>query len=100
MNWELSLYTEACPGFFSLGADSIFSRGGKKITKGRIAPEGRKKISTPWAYQTRGGGAEYLIITKEGIVLASASYAPNESYFYQGQKYTILNFLSGRNILF
>ena len=31
-------------------------------------------------------GADYLIIVKKRLVLASASYAPHESFFHQGQK--------------
>ena len=36
----------------------------------------------------KGGGAEYLIITKDRLVLASALYHLHESYFHQGQKHT------------
>ena len=35
----------------------------------------------------RGGGAEYLIITKDRLVLASALYHLHESYFYHRQKH-------------
>ena len=61
--------SEACPGDFSSGEDSIFRGGGKKNTK-------------------KERGAEYLIITKERLVLASDPY---ESYFHQGQRHTIRN---------
>ena len=37
----------------------------------------------------------YLIVTKEKLVLASASYASHESFSHQGQKNTILNFIMG-----
>ena len=46
------------------------------------------KISATGAKQTRGGWAEYraeyLTITKERLVLATANYAPHESSFHQG----------------
>ena len=45
-----------------------------------------------WDITEREGG-EYLIITKEILILASASYAPHESFFHQGQKHTISNFI-------
>ena len=40
-------------------------------------------------------GAEYLIIGKERLVLASDPYVPHESFFRQRQKHTISNFFSG-----
>ena len=48
----------------------------------------------PLEHNTKeGGGAKYLIIAKERLVLASASYAPNESFYHQGQKNNISNFI-------
>jgi hypothetical protein len=37
--------------------------------------------------------ANYLIQTKEGLVLVSAPYYPHESFFNQGQQNTISNFI-------
>jgi hypothetical protein len=44
---------------------------------------------------THKRGAEYLIITKERLVLVFVHYDPIESFFHQGQKYTISNFIRG-----
>ena len=42
-----------------------------------------------------GGGTRYIIINKDRLILASALYVPHESFFHQGQKHTILNFIRG-----
>ena len=39
-----------------------------------------------------GGRAEYLMITKERLDLASSPYTPNKSLLNQAQKHTISNF--------
>ena len=49
----------------------------------------------PLGHNRQEDGAEYIIITKERLVLASAPYAPNESFYHQAQKHTILNFIRG-----
>ena len=64
----------------------IFSSGAEK----NVCPP--LKMDTPRALQTRGGrgrGAEYLIETKEILVLASAPIPPMGAFF-----------IRGRNILF
>ena len=84
---------------FSSGADSIYRRGRNIFIKGRIVTEEgeRKKISPPPLKNfcsrniTVRGLADYLNITKERVVLASAPYAPHESFFY----HTILNSIRG-----
>ena len=68
-NWSITFFVceaETCPGFTS-EADLIFTER----------------------------GAEYLIIAKKGLVLASAPYAPHDSFFHQVQKHFILNFIRG-----
>ena len=71
--------SEACQDFF-------FIRGKSKFIRSKIdCPY--KQISIP--------GAEYLIKTNERLALTSAPYATNDSFFHQGQKHTILNFIRG-----
>ena len=80
---------EACPRFF-------FHQGwGKGAEIFWSGAEPRTKIVLPLEHdrQERGGGAEYLIINKERIVLASANFAPHERFFHQGQKHTTINFI-------
>ena len=48
-----------------------------------------KKVQPPGALHTRGGGVEYLIITKKRLVLASVPIASFESFFHQGLKHTV-----------
>ena len=48
------------------------------------------QIFSPWGNtDKKGRRAEYLIITKERLVLGSAPYAPHECFFHQGEKHTI-----------
>ena len=66
---------EACPGFFSSGADSIFRKGKTIFIRGRNA---LKKIlplikNLPLGHNRQeGSGAEYRIKTKQRPFLASA----------------------------
>ena len=64
-------------------------RLGNIFTWGRIK---RKQFYPP---KNSATGAEYLIITKARLVLASAPCAPNNSFFNQWRKYTILNHNKG-----
>ena len=73
---------EACPGNCSLKA--------KLRTRAQTILFPHLTNFYYWSItHMKGGGAEYLIITKERIVLAFAPYAPHEGYFHQGQKHTI-----------
>ena len=58
-----------------------------------------KKISPPTKFlplgYNRQEGVDYLIITKERLVLASAHMPSKESFFHKGQKHTISNFFRG-----
>ena len=63
---------------------------GQTIIRGKIASP---KIVMPLGQE--GGGAEYSIIIKERLVLASALYTPRESFYHQGQKHTISKFIIG-----
>jgi hypothetical protein len=65
LNFNPSQNTEACSGFFSSGADSIFRRA---------------EIFSSVQWQNI-------------LVLASVPYVTHESFFHQGQKYTILKFI-------
>ena len=62
--------------------------------------EGGGEIFSPYffsasgAYHTRWG-AEYLITSKERLVLASAPYAPHLSFVHEGQKHNTLNLIRG-----
>ena len=77
---------------FSSGADSIFFwRGAKMFLLGAKKVLLLLKISAP-GRNTQEVWADYLIIAKERIVLASS---PNERTFHQGQKHTISNFIRG-----
>ena len=51
-----------------------------------------KQICPTYKKDKRWKGAEYLNITKDRLVYASAPYAPHERYVHQGQKHTIQNF--------
>ena len=68
------ILVEACPFFFS-GADSPFFWGGglNIFIRGRI--KGREKKFC--GITEKRGGAEYIITTKERLVLTSAPCAPN-----------------------
>ena len=56
--------------------------------------EGQKYfISKNLSISSKILSAEYLIT--ERLFLASAPYVPHESFFHQGQKHTILNFIRG-----
>ena len=81
--------TEECPELFS---SDFFYRG---LEGGQYFHEGQNcsKIFLPIGHNTSVGGTKHLIITKERLVLASVPYAPNESFFHEGQKFTILNFI-------
>ena len=62
--------------FFS---SEIFSSGAE-------SPLPLLRIFCPWL-------AEYLIITKKRLNLASAPFALHESFFHQGQKHNISNYI-------
>ena len=67
-------------------ADLIFKQGGRYFLP--------LDIFLPLGHvtQERGGGSEYLIVTKIRLVLVST---PSRELFYQGQKYNISNFIRG-----
>ena len=81
-------WSEACP----TGAYTIF-RGWRNILirGGKFCPS--SKIFLPYGKRDKRG-AEYLIITKERLVLVSAPI-PQWELFHQGQKHTILNLIRG-----
>ena len=75
---------------FSSGAE-LRPRGWKKFLPSlkKILPLGHNRLL-------------YYNITKESLLLASAPYAPKETFFHQGQKHTISNligaYLEGEHI--
>ena len=79
---------EACPGLFSPGADYFF-RGGRHQEQ-KCTRRARKhflpflKRFCSWGITHKKEGAEYFIITKVSLVLASAPSAPHESFFTRG----------------
>ena len=97
-DYEQKIILEAFPGFFlSSEADSIFLE---------IQGDGRQKsflkkwsapliFFCPWGITDKRGGAEYLNITKERLVLMSALLSKNQRFFHQGQKHNILNLIRG-----
>ena len=63
---------------FSSGADSVFRGGSSNIFPRAVK---QKKICPP--YKIFCPWPEFLIIAKESLVLVSAPYASNESFFHQ-----------------
>ena len=90
---------EACPGFFSSGADSIcyrFWRGGEgaKIFSSWAAQNIfclLLKIVCPWGITDKSLGRVSYHKWRETSFGIYPS-APNENFFYQRQKHTISNF--------
>ena len=62
-----------------------------------VCPPPHNKKIMQQGQNRQKGEAEHLIITKKGLILASAPYAPNAwELFHQGQKHTISNFIRGK----
>ena len=83
---------------FFIRGKFLLKGGGKiifimvRIAKNIYLP---KKSKTHGALHTRGGWTEYLTITNKRLVLASVPIASFESFFHQGLKHTIKNFIKG-----
>ena len=78
--------TQACSAFFHQGRyHCLFFWEGQKYFH-----LGQKFICVYFQYHWRqnrqADGAEYLIITNEGLVFESVPYTPNESFFIRGKK--------------
>ena len=82
---------KACPGVFHQG-QIILLWGQKCFHQGQNCAN-RYKNNSATSPRIKEG-ADYLIITKERLVLASAPYVQH-GVFYQGQKHTIFIFIRG-----
>ena len=88
--------SEACSEFFS--SVRFHFKGQKYFHQRQIFCSPHLEKILPLGNNNRrggAGGAEYLIITEDKLVLTSAPYAHHESFFNQGQKHTSLNFIRG-----
>ena len=78
------IYPKACSNFFSSRADSII-REAEIFSSGADWAKRVHKYFLPLGHNTQdggGGGAEYLIITKNILDVASARYAPMRAFFH------------------
>ena len=66
-----------------MGMEEIFSSGAKSRLEGAKKIYPLKRFLPP-GHNKQEGRAEYLIMAKERLVLASAPYAPHNSFFIRG----------------